>query len=215
MPDYQKGKIYQLVFGDLPDRYIGSTVQPLKDRLCGHRNDPSPKVLKLIKEVGKMNVKIRLIEEYPCSCKDALLSREQYWMDRLNPNLNTIHACDNYPYTECVKILRERYEAKAEEELLQAEEGLLRAEKARKANEFFAKNFADWRKEINSPHDTPSPHERIEFITTMNGRNYKEECKKYNTRWNDHGCVEYDDTGFKKHWCDNYKTCPENPKNKS
>ena len=39
MPDYQKGKIYQIWDEDYQECYIGSTVQELSMRMCGHRKD--------------------------------------------------------------------------------------------------------------------------------------------------------------------------------
>ena len=68
MPDYDNGKIYQLVFADRPERYIGSTTQELHQRLSGHRStSASLKVKKLVDAVGRMNVRIILIEDNPCS----------------------------------------------------------------------------------------------------------------------------------------------------
>jgi len=89
MPDYSNGKIYKLVFGRRQERYIGSTTQPLHQRLCGHRGSKGSKPIKaLVEKVGRMNVRIILIENYPCSHKNELLSREQYWIDELKPALN-------------------------------------------------------------------------------------------------------------------------------
>ena len=51
MPNYSNGKIYQIVFGDQPERCIESTVQPLKDRLSGHRTNPKGFVRRLMEEV--------------------------------------------------------------------------------------------------------------------------------------------------------------------
>jgi len=93
MSRYKKGKVYQLIFEGLQERYIGSTCQPLKDRLSQHKSKGvNPKVQDLINTVGKQNVKIRLIESYPCGSKDELLQREQYWVDKLEPRLNVNKA---------------------------------------------------------------------------------------------------------------------------
>ena len=59
MPDYSNGKIYKLVFGRRPERYIGSTTQPLHQRLSEHRRNKKVKRLQeLVEKVGRMNVRI-------------------------------------------------------------------------------------------------------------------------------------------------------------
>lgn len=39
-------------------------------------------------EIGWNNVKIILIESYPCDNREELIKREQYWIDQLHPLLN-------------------------------------------------------------------------------------------------------------------------------
>ena len=87
MVNYQNGKIYKIMFQDTNDVYVGSTCQPLKDRLSGHRRAKSNKKKM---EAFKTNTHIRiiLIEKYPCSDKEELVRREQHWIDELKPTLN-------------------------------------------------------------------------------------------------------------------------------
>lgn len=90
MPDYSKGKIYKLWSPELEDMiYIGSTIQPLSVRLGGHKCDykrgkncMSSKMFQLTD-----NIKIELIEEYPCENKDQLTKREGVLI-RENPCVN-------------------------------------------------------------------------------------------------------------------------------
>jgi predicted GIY-YIG superfamily endonuclease len=179
MPSYLNGQVYQLIFGDLTDRYIGSTTQPLRKRLYQHKSKyVSRAVRDLIEQVGIKNVTIRLIETYPCSSKDALLSREQYWIDILQSDANVNRALSKKKYSKYL-VLR----------------------------------FPEWRKSIMSPHENPSHAERDEYKSIIIGEDYTTKCKQHNKRWNDHGCVEIDDTGEIKYWCRNYKTCPRNPAN--
>ena len=190
MPNYINGKIYQLIFGDLTERYIGSTTQPLRKRLFGHKSSSaSQNVRDLVSEVGKENVKIRLIEAYPCSCKDALLAREQHWIDKRKPYVNIKRA---------ISVVKQEVEGG----------------KFNGGADYLKLQFDKWRITINSPHETPSIAERDEFKSILRGEDYKENCKQqFNKRWNDHGCVEIDDTGELEHRCRNWKTCPRNPLN--
>lgn len=87
MPDYQKSKIYKLVCDNKDKIYYGSTVQLLCQRIAKHKNH-----LKSYKsgrrthcysfdlfELG--NVKIILVENYPCESKEELLMRERYYIE--------------------------------------------------------------------------------------------------------------------------------------
>jgi hypothetical protein len=85
MPDYQLGKIYQIVCLTTNERYIGSTTQKtLAERLSGHnRNFKQWKNGKFnfvssypILERG--NYQIELIETFPCNSKDELNAREGF-----------------------------------------------------------------------------------------------------------------------------------------
>ena len=84
MTDYSKGQIYKLTC-ETGAVYIGSTVQPLNQRLCIHKNKSSRCASK-----NFINPKIQLIELYPCNTKSELLWRERAWFDT----------------TDCVNICR-------------------------------------------------------------------------------------------------------------
>ena len=80
MPDYSKGKIYRLVGGGLT--YYGSTVNELRYRLKQHKNDFKNRNItsSLLFETGD-EVKIYLVEKYPCADRMELNARERYWIE--------------------------------------------------------------------------------------------------------------------------------------
>ena len=78
--DYKNGKIYMLeptCEYDEGDVYYGSTTSTLVKRLSQHKQ-PSCKLTSkiLMEKYGRDNIKIVLMELYPCSCKDELKSVE-------------------------------------------------------------------------------------------------------------------------------------------
>jgi len=75
MNKYQNGKIYKLV-DENDDWYIGSTIQPLTERLRLHNKDMDCMSRHLI------NPTIHLIEDYPCSNQRELEMREQYYLNK-------------------------------------------------------------------------------------------------------------------------------------
>ncbi len=79
MPDFSNAKIYKIT-NDIDDEiYIGSTTQRLCDRWKYHRwasKTLKSKLYSHIHSVGLDHFKIELIENYPCSTKKELHSRE-------------------------------------------------------------------------------------------------------------------------------------------
>ncbi len=57
MPDYSKGKIYQIVDNTNGDVYIGSTTKSLKQRLAGHVN----KYKGYLKGIGNYTTSFKII----------------------------------------------------------------------------------------------------------------------------------------------------------
>jgi hypothetical protein len=110
MPDYNKGKIYKLTSPHTNDIYYGSTIQSLSKRKGNHKekfllweksNDKklfcySYKLFLL----GKDDVIITLIENYPCNTKEELLSRERFFIE------NNVCVNKNIP----LRTDKERYE---------------------------------------------------------------------------------------------------------
>jgi len=80
MTDYSKGKIYKLTCSDPELVYYGSTISPLSHRFSRHKYGFSVGTYcssaKLF-ERDYENVKIELIEDYPCNSKKELTARER------------------------------------------------------------------------------------------------------------------------------------------
>ena len=81
MPDYSAGKIYKLQCED-GHFYIGSTRNELRKRFQDHKRKsvetPDRRVYNHINAIGWENVKIILVESFPCQTKDQLVQREDY-----------------------------------------------------------------------------------------------------------------------------------------
>lgn len=87
MTNYQQGKIYQLSAGR--KKYIGSTTQRLlSTRLAEHKSHYKQWVAGTkgycasFDVVKYSDVKIELLEDYPCRTKKSLREREKYWLER-------------------------------------------------------------------------------------------------------------------------------------
>lgn len=91
MNKYHTGKIYKLVNTVDDDIYVGSTHHPLTVRLSLHKYHgkiKSSKVYQHFNSIGLHNIRIELIEDYPCTCRKELEDRERYWIETLKPTLN-------------------------------------------------------------------------------------------------------------------------------
>lgn len=95
MVNYQNGRIYKLC-SDVDDKiYIGSTTIKLCQRFSDHKTlskKVNSKVYKHFKKIHWENVRIILLEKYPCESKEELLMRERFWQEKLKPKLNTNNA---------------------------------------------------------------------------------------------------------------------------
>lgn len=72
---FQEGKIYKIICDDFDKIYIGSTVQKLGQRLASHKAKQCCYSKELL---TYPNVRIELIEQYPCNSKEELRIREQH-----------------------------------------------------------------------------------------------------------------------------------------
>jgi len=79
MPNYENGKIYKLICDKTDKIYIGSTTKKLNDRLSGHKNNQNCSSKQLL-ELGE--VKIKLIQNYPCNNKKELETKERYYIEK-------------------------------------------------------------------------------------------------------------------------------------
>jgi|LakMenE01Jun11ns_1017448.scaffolds.fasta_scaffold9400745_2 hypothetical protein len=96
MERYQEGKIYRLIDNN-GFFYIGSCCVPLYKRLWNHKAKvnigQTSRVYNHFRSVGLENMKIVLIEEFPCNNKQELLKRESEIIDEYLNNekcLNTL-----------------------------------------------------------------------------------------------------------------------------
>ena len=90
MPDYQKGQIYKLWSpqGNDNEIYIGSTVQPLYKRKNTHK--ASKKCSSKILFEKYDDIRIELIEYFPCNNKQELGKKEGFYIrnnDCINKNI--------------------------------------------------------------------------------------------------------------------------------
>jgi hypothetical protein len=87
---YEHGKIYKITDVAYTEAYVGSTVQPLCNRMAEHRRHylqyrkgvkgMEYRSFSLFDKYGMENCKIELIETYPCEGRDELTKREGYWI---------------------------------------------------------------------------------------------------------------------------------------
>lgn len=76
----ENGKIYKITSsGGLP--YIGSTTLPLKSRFNLHKKSGHTYSVSL--HLGQPDIKIELIEKYPCETHEELIKRERYWTEQM------------------------------------------------------------------------------------------------------------------------------------
>jgi hypothetical protein len=111
MPDYQKGKIYKLWSPQGNEIYIGSTINTLAKRLGNHKICHNTCNSKYLFE-NYDDVRIELIEEYPCNNKMELDRKEGQHI-RNNECLNTrIAGRTQKEYREDNKEDRQEYNKK-------------------------------------------------------------------------------------------------------
>lgn len=81
------------------EEYVGSTCLPLYKRLYQHRLMarvyPERKVYRVLNSIGWQHVKIILLEEAKCEHKEQLRAKEQEWISRLSPTLNSNRVIDS------------------------------------------------------------------------------------------------------------------------
>jgi hypothetical protein len=86
--DYTKGKIYKIVSDNSDKVYYGSTTQKyLSTRLAGHKNNYKKHLAKQFRYVTSFevlkdaDVRIVLVESYPCADCNELMARERYYIE--------------------------------------------------------------------------------------------------------------------------------------
>tara|TARA_R100000951_G_scaffold100344_1_gene91118 strand:+ start:92 stop:685 length:594 start_codon:yes stop_codon:yes gene_type:complete len=95
MPNYQNGKIYELIDLSNNKKYYGSTVQTLKQRKTKHVANYKLYLNKKTNYVSSFeiiknnNYEIYLIENFPCNSRTELEAREGYYIR----NNNCVNKC--------------------------------------------------------------------------------------------------------------------------
>ena len=117
MNRYQNGAIYKIVNNIDDQIYVGSTCLMLAKRLYDHKRTatrkPNQPVYRHLSEIGWENVRIILVEQFPCDTKDQLEQRERYWYDMLKPKLNKNKPRITYSELRTRQTLRDRVARKA------------------------------------------------------------------------------------------------------
>ena len=90
--------IYRLFSEKCPDScYVGSTASSLKDRLRKHKDKayeaPNRRIYKKVFEIGGWREwQIEPLETIETDNRLTRLSREQFWMDEIKPDMNSIRC---------------------------------------------------------------------------------------------------------------------------
>jgi hypothetical protein len=117
-PNYDEGKIYRLICAD-GHFYIGSTVMTLASRFNGHKQSAKRETSRVYNHcnlIGWDNVRIQLLEDYPCESRKELTAREDYHIrqNKDDPNcLNCIRA--HVTHEERKELMKEYYQEHREE----------------------------------------------------------------------------------------------------
>jgi hypothetical protein len=104
MSKYLNGKIYKIVNSIDDEVYVGSTIKELHERWNSHKaacKRLTGRVYKHLNKIGIEHARIELIENFPCSSKHELLSRERHYID-LIATLNQYKTGSKYDYDPSV-----------------------------------------------------------------------------------------------------------------
>ena len=94
MVDHKKSYIYKLVNSVDDEIYIGGGIAPTSTRLFQHKQKSKKTIYaasnpyKHLNPIGWCNVKLIVLEKFPCNSKNELTERIQYWVSKLRPKLN-------------------------------------------------------------------------------------------------------------------------------
>ena len=189
---YENSKIYCLYCSD-DYYYIGSTRNELRYRLGKHKVDsnsfPTRKVYDHINKLGWNNVKIQLLEDYPCETREELLKKENEY----------IRSCDGDPYclnlkaafqtAEELKLIQSEYRQKFHNSILAYKEQY-RKENAEKIAEYNKKYVEENKDAVK---------ERKRIYNQLNKEKVSKKCKEYNEAHKDVIAVQ------KKEWAEKHK----------
>ena len=117
MSKYKTGKIYRIYCDGSNKYYIGSTIHSLEIRLSGHKNSKNICSSKELVNNSKYDIKIELLENYPCNNRNELLLRETEWIkkniqnvvNKEMPNIkedNINNSTSGYYRCDCGSIIK-------------------------------------------------------------------------------------------------------------
>ena len=174
MPNYQNSKIYKLWSpqGEEDEIYIGSTTQLLHMRKSHHKNKSHNCSSKILFEKYD-DVRIEVLEEYPCNSKQELQKKEGEYI-RINKCLNKIIAGrtkkERYEDTkELVKLKSKEYRDNHKQTL---------AEKAKEYREINKEKIKEYKKQHRE-----NNKEYIKDYLKNWRENNKEYIKEKNKEW--------------------------------
>jgi hypothetical protein len=168
---YKNGKIYRLINTIDNEEYIGSTCHRLSKRLsvhkCHAKTKGDIKVYKYLNEIGWDNVRIILVQEFPCESKMELERQEAHWIRELKPSLNCVipRRTNKERYEDNKEVLLERkkeYYAMNIDKVRE-KQGKYRAENTEKLREYHAKYYVenpDKKREANAKYRAKKKAER-------------------------------------------------------
>lgn len=103
MPDFLNSKVYKISNSVDNEIYIGSTALNLQLRLYFHKQCakkfPMRRVYNHFNNIGWDKISIECLESFECNSKLELRKKEQFYMDMLNPSLNSAKAYQNCPHS--------------------------------------------------------------------------------------------------------------------
>lgn len=136
---YKNGKIYRLVNSVDDEIYVGSTCTSLAKRMYRHKQaaklEPDRPIYKHLNQIGWDNIRIILIEEYPCENKMQLERKEREHIEALQPTLNS-----------CIPTRTDQEYRKANKEILR-EKRLVWEEKHKETTREYMANYYEKNKE--------------------------------------------------------------------
>ena len=153
MPNYQNGKIYQIV-NDIDDEiYVGSTTKALSARMADHRKALNHKTkknsrfYKFMTQLGVEHFRIELIKNHPCESVEELRAEEGKFIKERGTLNSKIAGRDRKEYyndnkdleLEKQKIYRENNKEKIQVKNQKYEESHKEEIKKRK-QEYYLKN---------------------------------------------------------------------------
>jgi hypothetical protein len=202
LTDYSKLVIYRIFLDDFI--YIGSTTNftKRKNRHKSNCNDTSYTEIKLYKFINEYggwdNFKMLEIEKFPCADKNEARTREQYWIDYYNSQLNSRKAIStpNQYYLENKDNIAEYHKnhyQKNKETILEYQKkynSLNKEKKAETSREYYEKNKECilTRQKTNYENNKEEILQKQKLYAEKNKETIKEKKKNYGLKKNTCEC---------------------------